>query len=71
MFDNSKIQFSINNLFNSMNATDIFPFNSAQMVNGSAYFATTPTSPLDQFNLTAGRSFTVNFRLGLFPNRRN
>jgi hypothetical protein len=69
MFDNSKIQFSINNLFNSMNATDIFPSNSPVPVGSSIYFASTPTSPLDQFNLTAGRSFTVNFRFGLFPNR--
>jgi iron complex outermembrane receptor protein len=69
MFDNSKIQFSINNLFNSMNATDIFPANSPIPVGTSTYFATTPTSPLDQFNLTAGRSFTVTFKMGIFPNR--
>jgi iron complex outermembrane receptor protein len=69
MFDNSKIQFSINNLFNSMNATDIFPSNSPIPVGTSTYFATTPTSPLDQFNLTAGRSFTVTFKMGIFPNR--
>jgi iron complex outermembrane recepter protein len=69
MFDQSKISFSINNLFNSENITDVFPFNSATPVNGSAYFATTTPSPLDQINLTAGRSFVVRFKLGLFPNR--
>jgi iron complex outermembrane receptor protein len=70
MFDQSKIQFSINNLFNSLDATDIFPANSPVPVGSSTYFATTPASPLDQFNLTAGRSFTVSFKMSLFPGRR-
>jgi iron complex outermembrane receptor protein len=69
LFDQSKISFSINNLFNSENVTDVFPFNSPAAINGSAYFATTTVSPLDQLNLTAGRSFTVSFRMGIFPNR--
>jgi iron complex outermembrane recepter protein len=69
MFDQSKISFSINNMFNSENITDVFPFNSPTPVNGSAYVATTTPSPLDQINLTAGRSFMVSFKLGLFPNR--
>jgi iron complex outermembrane recepter protein len=69
-FDESKISFSINNLFNSEDITDIFPFNSAVPVGNSAFFATTPVSPLDQINLTAGRSFEVSFKMGLFPGRR-
>lgn len=68
-FDESKLSFSVNNLFNSENFTDVFPFNSAVPVGNSAYYATTPISPLDQVNLTAGRSFTVSLRVGVFPNR--
>jgi iron complex outermembrane recepter protein len=69
IFDQSKISFSINNLFNSENITDVFPSNSPTAVGGSAYFATTTPSPLDQINLTAGRSFMVSFKVGLFPER--
>jgi iron complex outermembrane recepter protein len=68
-FDESKIGFSINNLFNSENITDVFPYNSPTPVGGSAYIATTATSPLDQINLTSGRSFVVSFKMGLFPGR--
>jgi iron complex outermembrane receptor protein len=67
IFDQSKISFSVNNLFNSENDTDIFPANSPSPVGTSAYFATTTPSPLDQINLTAGRSFMVSFKLGIFP----
>jgi iron complex outermembrane receptor protein len=70
MFDESKISFSVNNLFNSENITDVFPFNSPVPVGSSTYFASTPVSPLDQINLTAGRGFTVSFRVGVFPGRR-
>jgi iron complex outermembrane receptor protein len=70
MFDQSKVSFSVNNLFNSENFTDVFPYNSPAPAGNSAYFASTPISPLDQINLTAGRSFTVSFRLGIFPGRR-
>jgi iron complex outermembrane receptor protein len=69
MFDESKIGFSINNLFNSENITDVFPYNSPTPVGGSAYIATTAASPLDQINLTSGRSFVVSFKMGLFPGR--
>jgi iron complex outermembrane receptor protein len=69
-FDQSKISFSINNLFNSENFTDLFPFNSPTAVNGSAYIATTAPSPLDQINLTSGRSFVVSFKVGMFPGHR-
>jgi iron complex outermembrane receptor protein len=69
MFDESKIGFSVNNLFNSENITDVFPFNSPVPVGSSAFQASTPTSPLDQLNLTAGRSFTVTFKVGIFPGR--
>lgn len=70
MFDESKIQFGVNNLFNSENITDVFPFNSPVPVGTSAYYASTPVSPLDQVNLTSGRSFTVSFKVGVFPGRR-
>jgi iron complex outermembrane recepter protein len=66
-FDQSKISFSINNLFNSQNITDVFPFNSPTPVGTSQYFATTTPSPLDQINQTAGRSFVVTIKVGLFP----
>jgi iron complex outermembrane recepter protein len=68
-FDQSKLGFGINNLFNSENITDVAPFNSPTPVNGSSYFATTAPSPLDQLFLTAGRAFTVTFKMGIFPNR--
>jgi iron complex outermembrane recepter protein len=67
IFDQSKLSFSINNLLNSQNITDVFPSNSPTPINGSAYFATTTPSPLDQINLTAGRSFMVTFKVGIFP----
>ncbi len=35
MFDQSKISFSINNLFNSEDITDVFPFNSPTPVGTS------------------------------------
>jgi iron complex outermembrane recepter protein len=69
IFDQSKLSFSINNLLNSQNITDVFPFNSPTPINGSAYFATTTPSPLDQINQTAGRSFMVTFKVGIFPGR--
>jgi iron complex outermembrane receptor protein len=70
MFDQSKIGFSINNLFNSENVTDVIGFgNSPVAVGNSAYLASTTISPLDQLNLTAGRSFTVTFKVGIFPGR--
>jgi iron complex outermembrane receptor protein len=69
-FDQSKVSFSINNLFNNENFTDIFPFNSPTAVNGSAYIATTAPSPLDQVNLSSGRSFVVTFKMGMFPGHR-
>jgi iron complex outermembrane receptor protein len=69
MFDQSKISFSINNLFNSENIVDEFPYNSPTPVGTSPYFATTTPSQLDQINLTSGRSFVVTFKMGIFPNR--
>jgi iron complex outermembrane receptor protein len=70
MFDESKVGFSINNLFNSENITDVALANSAVAVGSSTYYAATPISPLDQLFLTAGRSFTVTFKMGIFPGRR-
>jgi iron complex outermembrane recepter protein len=70
MFDQSKVSFSINNLFNDESILDVALNNSATPVGTSAYFATTAISPLDQLNLTAGRSFMVSFKMGLFPNRK-
>lgn len=69
MFDESKISFGVDNLFNCESATDYFPANSPAAVGGSAYYATTTPSPLDQINLTAGRGFTVSFKVGIFPGR--
>jgi iron complex outermembrane receptor protein len=69
LFDQSKISFAINNLFNSENITDVAPFNSPVPVGTSAYLAATPASPLDQLNLTSGRSFVVTFKMGIFPGR--
>jgi len=71
IFDQSKISFSINNLFNSENITDVYPANSPIPINGSAYLATTTPSPLDQINQTAGRSFVVTFKMGIFPSHHN
>ena len=45
------------------------PANSPAAVGGSTYIATTTPSPLDQINLTAGRGFTVSFKVGIFPGR--
>jgi iron complex outermembrane recepter protein len=69
IFDQSKVSFSVNNLFNSENYTDVFPYNSPTPVGTSQYIATTAPSPLDQINLTAGRSFVVTVKVGLFPGR--
>jgi iron complex outermembrane recepter protein len=71
MFDQSKISFSINNLFNSENMTDVYPSNSPTALGASQYFATTTPSPLDQINMTAGRSFVVSFKMGIVPNRHD
>ena len=71
MFDGSKISFSVNNVFNSENITDVFIFNSPTPVNGSAYIATTAPSPLDQINLTSGRSFVVSFKMGVLPHHHD
>ena len=69
IFNESKIRFSVNNLFNDESVLDVAPSNSPQQVGNSVYFATTAISPLDQLNLTAGRSFMVSFKVGIFPNR--
>ncbi|WP_446745619.1 TonB-dependent receptor [Silvibacterium acidisoli] len=68
-FDESKIGFSINNLFNDESILDVASSNGATAVNGSSYIATTAASPLDQLSLTSGRSYMVTFRMGIFPNR--
>jgi iron complex outermembrane receptor protein len=68
-FDQSKISFSVNNLFNDESITDVAASNSAVAVNNSTYFATTAPSVLDQLSLTAGRSYMVTFKMGIFPNR--
>jgi iron complex outermembrane recepter protein len=68
-FDQSKIGFGIDNLFNTESITDVAPFNSPTPINGSSYFATTAPSPLDQVFLNSGRAFTVTFKMGMFPGR--
>lgn len=40
MFDDSKVSFSVNNLFNSVNITDVSPCNGLVPVGNSAYYAT-------------------------------
>lgn len=69
IFNESKVQFSINNLFNDMSVLDVAASNKPSAIGGSAYAATTAPSPLDQLSLTAGRSYMVTFRMGIFPNR--
>jgi iron complex outermembrane receptor protein len=69
IFNESKVQFSINNLLNDMSVLDVASSNKPAAIGGSAYAATTAASPLDQLSLTAGRSYMVTFRMGIFPNR--
>jgi iron complex outermembrane recepter protein len=69
-FDQSKIGFGINNLFNAESITDVALANSPTPINGSTYFATTATSPLDQIFLNSARAYTITFKMGVFPNRR-
>jgi iron complex outermembrane receptor protein len=68
-FNQSKIGFSANNLMNDESILDVTSYNTPAAINGSKYFATTPQSPLDTLSLTSGRSFTIQFRMGIFPNR--
>jgi iron complex outermembrane receptor protein len=68
IFNESKIQFSVNNLFNDDSILDVASSNKPTAIGGSSYLATTAPSPLDQLSLTAGRSFMVTFRMGIFPN---
>jgi hypothetical protein len=67
MFNQSKIGLSINNLMNDESILDVAASNSPVKVGTSTYLATTAPSPLDQFSLTAGRSFMVSFKVGVFP----
>jgi iron complex outermembrane receptor protein len=69
LFNESKIGFSVNNLMNDRSILDVGPAGTTTPVNGSAYLATTSTSPLDTLSLTTDRSFTVQFRMGIFPKR--
>jgi iron complex outermembrane recepter protein len=69
LFNESKISFSVNNLFNDDSILDVGSSNSPAPIGGSAYFATTAPSALDTVSLTTGRSYLVSFRIGIFPNR--
>lgn len=69
IFDQSKISFSVNNLTNDESTLDVSAANTPVAINGSKYLATTAPSLLDQLSLTSGRSFTVNFQMGIFPHR--
>jgi hypothetical protein len=69
IFNQSKISFSVNNVFNDESILDVGSSNSATAINGSAYYATTATSPLDTLSLTTARSYMFSFRMGIFPNR--
>jgi iron complex outermembrane receptor protein len=71
IFNESKIRFSINNLFNDESVLDVASSNSAAAVGSSTYLATTAPSPLDQLSLTSARSYMVTFRMGIFPNHHN
>jgi iron complex outermembrane receptor protein len=69
IFNQSKISFSVNNVFNDESILDVGSSNSATAINGSAYYATTAASPLDTLSLTTARSYMFSFRMGIFPNR--
>jgi iron complex outermembrane recepter protein len=69
MFNQSKISFSINNVFNDESILDVASAGTPKAIGGSPYLATTAPSPLDQLSMTSGRSFMVSFKLGVFPNR--
>jgi hypothetical protein len=66
-FDQSRISFSINNLFNDESVLDVASSNSPVAVDKSTYFATTAPSPLDQLSMTSARSYMVSIRIGIFP----
>jgi iron complex outermembrane receptor protein len=68
-FNESKLSFSANNLLNDESILDVTSYNAPAAVSGSKYYATTAQSPLDTLSLTSGRSFTVQFRMGIFPKR--
>jgi iron complex outermembrane receptor protein len=69
LFNESKLSFSANNLLNDESILDVTSYNAPAAVSGSKYYATTAQSPLDTLSLTSGRSFTVQFRMGIFPKR--
>lgn len=64
-FDNSKVKFSVNNLFDNHNIADISPNNN---VSGSLVPYT--PDPGDQLQLLPGRSFMVSFQFGFSPKER-
>jgi iron complex outermembrane receptor protein len=70
-FDGSKISFSINNLLNREDITDVVPFNAPTPTGTSTYIGTTAPSPLDLLDLTAGRSFIVSFKMGIHPHHHS
>lgn len=64
-FDNSKIKFSVNNLFDSHDITDVSPANST----AASLLSYVPASG-DNIQLLPGRSFMVTFQFGFSPKER-
>ncbi len=64
-FDNSKIKFSVNNLFDNHDITDVSPVNST-----TGSLVQYLPDPGDNIQLLPGRSFMVTFQLGFSPKER-
>ena len=64
-FDNSKIKFSVNNLFDNHDITDVSPANST-----SGSLQPYVLDPGDNIQLLPGRSFMVSFQFGFSPRER-
>lgn len=64
-FDESKLKFSVNNLFNNHNIADIGAANAS-----SGYGVLYTPSSLDTLELLPSRSFMVSFQLGFSPKER-
>lgn len=76
IFDQSKIRFSVNNLFNQKNLTNVGLTGTAQtmtLANGDKdLFNTngpTPIAGADTMSFLSGRSITISFTFGLAPRR--
>lgn len=70
-FDGSKISFSVNNLFNVEQITDVAPAGNVTETDTQGYLGTTAAAPKDLISLNSGRSFIVSFKLGVHPHHGN